>query len=508
VSDKNILVTCTGYNAVPQFTGCNVPAAIAVGDRLSTEALSNAGVGRVGGFLKVEIQRTPDNWQDVTMEFLNHGISGPNLAGRPCPDPTPNALLRFQRLRDNNEPAALAACTYAAPGMPVLSTDHWPNTFFDPREGWVRDSPSGGPWGPAGHNNRATINGVMHYVQLDVRNLSLWFQGAGAYAGGSGPLAMREGGSATGGFSVYFSDRRNNRNDANQETGELGMEDVVNPSDAAGTPSVSLDLGEDMNANRLLERYGRQPSYQGVVNALPPGALAPLAAGARPTDFISGGKAKVNRPVHFRRALKLVNGGLGNIVMPGLTVSAENPVYVQGDWNASVAAGWANPHAATSVVADSVSLLSNAWNDVNSYGLPTGNAGTNLNPWWMGHRPRSANTYYRLAIISGKGPVFPRPSGTGATYGTDGGAHSFLRFIEGDAPATDKVWYKGSMVTFYYHRQAVNPFKCCGGMVYGVPVREYTFDTDFLNPALLPPLTPVFRDLNALGFTQETRPGK
>jgi hypothetical protein len=45
-------------------------------------------------------------------------------------------------------------------------------------------------------------------------------------------------------------------------------------------------------------------------------------------------------------------------------------------------------------------------------------------------------------------------------------------------------------------------------MVYGVPVREYAFDTDFLNPALLPPLTPVFRDLNALGFTQETRPGK
>lgn len=34
------------------------------------------------------------------------------------------------------------------------------------------------------------------------------------------------------------------------------------------------------------------------------------------------------------------------------------------------------------------------------------------------------------------------------------------------------------------------------------------FDTNFLNPALLPPLTPVFRDINALGFTQETRPGR
>jgi prepilin-type N-terminal cleavage/methylation domain-containing protein len=47
-----------------------------------------------------------------------------------------------------------------------------------------------------------------------------------------------------------------------------------------------------------------------------------------------------------------------------------------------------------------------------------------------------------------------------------------------------------------------------GVVVYEVPQRDYTFDTDFLDAALLPPLTPMFRDLNALGFTQETRPGK
>ena len=36
----------------------------------------------------------------------------------------------------------------------------------------------------------------------------------------------------------------------------------------------------------------------------------------------------------------------------------------------------------------------------------------------------------------------------------------------------------------------------------------YKFDLDFLDPAKLPPLTPLFRDLNALGFSQELRPGK
>jgi hypothetical protein len=44
--------------------------------------------------------------------------------------------------------------------------------------------------------------------------------------------------------------------------------------------------------------------------------------------------------------------------------------------------------------------------------------------------------------------------------------------------------------------------------VYGAPTRNFTFDTTFLTPALLPPLTPVFRDINTLGFKQETRPNK
>jgi hypothetical protein len=124
-------------------------------------------------------------------------------------------------------------------------------------------------------------------------------------------------------------------------------------------------------------------------------------------------------------------------------------------------------------------------------------------------RPRT-QSFYRVAIIAGKGPIFPRPAnGEGATFGTDGGVHSFLRFLEGtgNSAANDTVSYRGSMATLFYHRQAISPFKCCNQIVYDVPVRNYAFDVDFLDPALLPPLTPVFRDTNALGFTQEVRPG-
>ena len=63
------------------------------------------------------------------------------------------------------------------------------------------------------------------------------------------------------------------------------------------------------------------------------------------------------------------------------------------------------------------------------------------------------------------------------------------------------------MATFFYNRQSAGPFKCCA-TVYSAPTRNYNFDTDFLNPALLPPNTPVFRDLNAVGFAQELRAGR
>ena len=202
-----------------------------------------------------------------------------------------------------------------------------------------------------------------------------------------------------------------------------------------------------------------------------------------------------NRAILFRHALKLINGGLGNIVAPGFTVVAENPVYVQGDWNTSQL-GFANNdgHVATSVIADAVTLLSNQWSDVTGYN----------NPYTPANRNCGTPSFYRLAIIGGKGLAFPQPGGTTNDFGTDGGAHNFLRYLENGNQAVN---YRGSIATFFYNRQAVGTFKCCT-TVYGAPARNYSFDTDFLNPALLPPLTPVFRDLNALGFSQEMRPGK
>jgi hypothetical protein len=496
VQGTNNLVTCTGYDTTPRFTGCNVPVAIANGATLTTNSRSTQGTGRIGGFIKIELQRADGTWTDVTMEILNFGIAGPNLNaasttlavpynptavnGKACGDPNPDAIIRLQRLRDNGEtPAGNGTCSYAAS---LRATDYWPNVLFDSREALQRDV------GPG--NTNLVLGGVIHYVTLDAANLLEWFTGAGVYAGGSGPTAITD-----NGYSVYFSDRRNNRNAASAETGEYGFEDIVNPGSGTGVPNAALDTGEDVNGSGALDSYGQFPSYNGAYNTVPPGALAPLDGTAGPTTNLnlSAGVAKVNRAILFRRALKLTNGSnLAAITSDGLTIASENPVYVEGNWNAP--GTFSGNHIATSILADAVTLLSSNWNDNNSFN----------SPYTLTNRTRPSQSYYRFAVVAGKNAPFPRPTAGSPPqdFGTDGGAHNFLRMLE----TGGTVNYRGSIATFYFSRQAVGVYKCCT-TVYGAPTRVFNFDTDFLDPAKLPPLTPMFRDINSLGFVQETRPG-
>ena len=495
------IVTCTGITANPigitaggwplaSLTDCgnSVPQTNAGANVITNAALTAANVGTIGGYIKIEIQKADFTWKDVTMEILNYGFADRNQAGTLCDDPTPNAIIRLQRLRDNTNNCFYSAA--AGNGIPISTSsyDYWPNTIFDAREALLREP------APANNNTDVYLGGVMHYVAIDVANLSRWFKNQGPYGAGSGTQVL-----TNNGYSVYFSDRRNNRDLSNLETGEYGWEDVVNPLSAVGTPNNTLDGGEDFNGNGTLETYGQFPNFLGARNTLPPGPVAPFnnAANIRPTTTLGRAAAMTNRAYLFRHALKLVNGGFGQIVTPGFTVVTENPVYIQGDWNWNATAQLTDPHSETSVIADAVTLLSTAWSDSNAY----------VNPYNSANRVRNVN-WYRLAIIGGKGPAFlwPAAGGPNSTFGTDGGAHNFLRYLEGGNGLTTN--FVGSIATFYYSRQATGTYKFGTATVYNAPNRQYNFDTDFLNPATLPPLTPMFRDLNALGFTQELRPGK
>jgi Tfp pilus assembly protein PilX len=475
-------VTCTLVTGTT-FTGCNpvggggMPSLTPIGALVTTTALSPNNTSLLGGFIEIEKQSATGVWTDVTAEILKLGITAANQNGNTACTPNPDSVIQLQRLADQ---------TAACPGPTAQSTnpgDYWAQALFDAREAMVRDTVT--PPTPL-------LAGVMYYVSLDANNLKRWFAGTIPAVGSTGPVAHNTAGA---GYSVYFSDRRNNNNGlgaADPSTGEYGWEDIVNPASPPGNANGVLDAGEDVNGDGVLQTYGKTPRN----NA---GFTAPLDATALPGTAVTAIQGQSNRAVLFRRALKLINGKLIT-PMVGLTFISENPVYIQGDWNAnSAAGGFADPHAATSVLADAVTLLSSSWTDDASFSSPYNSGG----------RLRPADSYYRIAIVGGKNPAFPLPTAftpANADFGTDGGAHNFLRMLEGE-PGGSTLHYLGSIATFFYSRQATGVFKSSGN-VYGVPTRDFAFDIDFLDPAKLPPLTPVFRDLNTIGFFQELRPGK
>jgi len=424
----------------------------------------------VTGVLKIEKQNAAGTaWTDVTAAILALGYTGPRMNA--CANPSANAIIRIQRL---SQVAGCGATT---------SQNFRPFILYDAREGRVRDSDP--------QNNtearRYYRSGLMHYIELDIKNLRAWLAAQADI--------MRE-----TGYVVYFSDRRGNKSPAGglATTGELGFEDVVNTTTAAGTTLGTLDRGEDINDDGVLNNYG--------YNDAP-------ANTQRLDDFILQTDAIDQQLKLFRRALKLVNAKREDMYVGaplGLTVTSENPVYIQGDYNADMAddnAGTPNwnetydqRHVACAVIADAVTFLSNDWNDWKSFFDPHSPA-TRPQPGGPNTPGRKAPnpTVYRVAIISGKSLSFPKPAFTASNdFGTDGGTHNFLRYLE---DWDNDFWYRGSMVSFYTSRQAVGTFKCCT-TVYGPPKRRYTFDEDFRTPALLPPRTPMLRALNVTSFSR------
>ena len=487
------LVSCTGYTTT-SFTGCSWSGATAPANNwtISTNAIANQDTGLNGGYIKIEKQNSAGVWSDVTTEILNLGFADSNSEGTICADPTPNAVIRIQRLRDNG-----GVCDSNSQNP----YDYWPNALYDTREGDYRDGVA-----TSGSGSAMNAGGLMNFVELDVANLKRWLAGTIPAAGATGGLAWNN-----NGYIVYFSDRRGNHRlatdvPANGETGEYGSEDVVNRTIATGLPDAALETAEDVNGNGIFDTYGATASVcctgaSATLVVPPSGVTLPLGTATVPTTQFAGtnanpGMARVNKQVLFRRALKLVNAGL-NLPTAGLTVAAENPVYVEGNYNAtaSLAGVTANPDVPAAILADAVTLLSNQWTDSESFLAPNDPSG----------RQATAGAAYRMAVAAGKGLSFVKPTvGTVPNdFGTDGGVHNFLRYLENWNG--NSLWYNGSLVSLWINRQAIGTYKCCTN-VYSPPVRVYSFDTNFLLPTLLPPGTPMFRDINTLTFRQILRP--
>jgi len=496
-----------------------------------------------GAWLRVEYLSTAGVWTGITRQWLGYGFGrGYNypptapagtaacpLAANPagqCSNPISPAILILQQLQSGKT---------AAQAVGAGTANNWlPINFYDAREGEPRDTRTGGVAASC------SPNGVMNVVELDVGNLWLWLQRQGPYGAGSGNLVNF---SKDNGYILYFSDRRGMLPDPtatgnglySRITGMSGLEDTVNAASATGVPDNVLEprvyytySPEDVNADNLADNWGGKNLGAGF-------GLAVGAANMSQAYYIPGTTAGIancsttaawNVVTGPRHALRLVDGGMnaaGTSYLPhpvapatgyGFTVASEEPVYVYGDYNSGSAdpffpssgANATTPHSAAAIIADAVTLLSNppagnntpvantGWTDANSF----------ANPATMNNR--SGNTsYYRMAIAAGKSIPFPQPAWGGQDMGTDGGMHNFLRYLENRGANGATVNYAGSMISMYYSQYNTGNFKCCTA-VYGAPVRNYFFDTQFLNPANLPPGTPMFQDVVSLSYHQNFNP--
>ncbi len=349
----------------------------------------------------------------------------------------------------------------------------------------------------------------------------------------------------------------------NKLAGSSGLEDVVNSSSSTGVQDNVLEntayysySPEDVNDDGYLDNQGEtyigsgfnlSSTYYGNPNFPIPANAVNLSANqvncntssysastATTTVYQGAGNPQNNMVAGPRHALRLVDGGMNGTTtyLPnpgsttgygnGFTVVSEEPVYVLGDYNSGVNDPFwpsgGNPsgavHSAAAIIADAVTLLSNPPSGINAPKTYTGwmDAISFLEPGQVAPScgsctdGRNANTsYYRVAIAAGKSIPFKQPSWAGQDFGTDGGMHNFLRYLENRGYSSAVVNYTGSLISMYYSQYATGVFKCCN-VVHGAPQRNYFFDTQFQNPNNLPPGTPMFQDVVSLSYHEGFTP--
>ncbi len=452
-------------------------------------------------------------WHGITRDWLSYSFTrkyntpptGPT--GTAGADPyNPNAIIILQQQINGTNQAGAST-----------QNNFFPINIYDTREGEMRDSTNG-----------CAVNGVMSMVEINVGNLAMWLAGQGPYSGDVGKTVNL---ANQNGYILYFSDHRGMLPDpnypngagspANTINGEAGLEDVVNSSQplSSATPDGVLEPAsyytyspEDVDQNGILDNWGGKNLGYGFgmnTNQVPPNPY--MTTGC---STASGPPVPMTNAVSgARHALRLVAGGMNAAAtsyLPvrwdtgggGFTVASENPVYVLGNYNsASTDPFWGGgsattPHSAAAIIADAVTLLSNNWNDLNSF----------TNPVAVANRT-ATTSYYRMAVAGGKNIPFPSPGWANTAgindFGTDGGLHNFLRYLENWGGQS--LNYNGSLVSMYYSEYATGTFKCCT-TVYSPPTRKYYFDTQFLNPANLPPGTPMFQDVVSLSYHQNFTP--
>jgi Tfp pilus assembly protein PilX len=381
----------------------------------------------------------------------------------------------------NDESYHLKTASFNA-GVSRVGIVPFPIELFDVREGNRSNTTTGVV------TNKVYLNGVMSLVDIDVANLRQFLNGTwDGQLPTTTPFAAAH--SNTGlkstdvpqnrGWVVYFSDRRG---DADFD-GRYDMEDI--------NPNYDSLIDEDIDGDGTIDK------------ATSGNNEAPTTDSQGETGYFA-----VTDHKFYRRGVRLINAGVlpGNYDSvtesntKGFTVASENGIYTWGNYNVasvSVAGGTnatlstayspqnTNLHIPASIVGDAVTVLSNNWNDGESFALP----------YDLANR-QSTDTQLRFAMLAGD-PITGYSPNNGLDGSQNGGLINFKRFLE--TWTGDRLNYSGSLINLFNSFNS-NARHKPNGTVYNPPTRDWTFEETFKNPNRLPPGTPFVYFLTFTGF--------
>lgn len=401
-----------------------------------------------------------------------------NVFSYPAPEPSASSSMAQE------DAAHLKWANINSSGA-VYAIVPFPIEMFDSREGLPLDDTAAA--NTAFGTDRVPSAGVMSLIDIDVANLRRFFNGDfNNLFPTTTPFAVTKtrGLLSTdvpdiNGWVVYVSDRRGDYD----FDGEYDMEDIF--------PDGTLQFNEDVNHDGILNTdFGRE--------------AASYSTG------VARGQAATADHLYYRRGVRLINGSVipGNYdsTTPantkGFTFASENGVYVKGNYNATSASlngsSAVTPpenyspqntsnHIPAAIAADAVTILSNNWTDGISFSSPFDESVRVATP-----------TVVRFAMLSGDNitglSTYYQPSYFGQM---NGGLNNFKRFMENWRNI--RLNYSGSLINLFNSRNN-NGFIKSYQTNYVPPIRDWTFDTSFLNASRLPPGTPYIYSITFTGF--------
>jgi hypothetical protein len=356
--------------------------------------------------------------------------------------------------------------------------------------------------------------GITSVVEVNMKNLARWVSGVYDNNLLAGTTAVSTNIADRGGYTLYISDRRGDNvkpmagptGPINSTNGMVDNEDIYGPND-------TLDDGEDVQETGSLVKD---------TNELPDPSILVGSYGADITKRALT-VAVWSNPDIFRRSVRLFNGEdlqvPGRSLSPtkGISISTENMIYIWGNFNTtginlappdgtsslsdpSVTYHYLGNQIPASIVADAFFPLSKTWSD-NASAMYPGDLSKR-----QADRSRPSvtdETSIRTAIIAGNNlsALAGDPNAGNTSAGEsrlNGGMHNFPRFLE----RWRYRWnFVGSLVPLYHSTQALGQYNA-DSTIYSPPIRNWAFDTSFLNPDMLPPATPQFQYIQPTAFRQ------